>query len=334
MRKATIPILAAIFIFAMLLVIGCDKGLSQNRSQEWEKKSGKDLTFPATPQEEKKEKKSLKELLVERLKKGEAIVWHLGHSGFAVKTENFFLIFDYASAGSEGGLDSGEINPSEIKDLDVLVFISHTHFDHFNPAIASWKQTVKKITYVISEVKGKYNKEFKEQVKDNLIELKYNDKTIHHGVVVVGTEGVVWRGSVPRIPYHVAEIRTIEATDDGVGFVVKVDGLTIFHSGDHALWGSGSKNLFEKGIEEVAKETTDIAFLPIAGGRKEVEAADAGAKFAIEKIKPKVAIPMHAPYEEVGKFVKKTKINEKVKSSVVALKKGKACFYKDGKLEE
>lgn len=312
MRRTMILILAVIFMFVTFLVIGCDKRLSQNRSQEEGKKSVKDLTSPAISQEEKKEKRSVKELLEKKLKKGEAIVWHLGHSGFAVRTENFFLIFDYASAGSQGGLESGAIDPSEIKDLNVLVFVSHAHFDHFSPAIAGWKQTVKKITYVISEVEGGYNKEFKEQVKDNLVELKYNDKK-----------------SIGE-----AEIKTIESTDDGVGFLVKVDGLSIFHSGDHALWGSGSKSLFEKGIEEIAKDAIDIAFLPIAGGIKEVETADDGAKFAIEKIRPKVAIPMHTSYEEMGKFIKKTKIDEKVKCSVVALKKGKPYFYNDGKLEE
>jgi L-ascorbate metabolism protein UlaG (beta-lactamase superfamily) len=241
--------------------------------------------------------------------KREATVWHLEHSGFAVKTQNFFLIFDYPPQESKDGLAAGSIDPAEIKDLNVIVFVSHSHWDHFNPEIAQWKQSVKKITYVISEVKSGYPGEFKERVKDNLIEMKFNDKK--------------------EVDQNL-EIQTVKAIDDGVGYIVKVDGLTIFHGGDHALWNSSIKEAYEEEIGKVAKENVDIAFLAVDGGRQNLKSADEGAIWAIEKIKPKVAVPMHGSYEYMVNFVNGIK-DEKVRSSVLALKKGETFSYTDGK---
>lgn len=53
------------------------------------------------------------------LQKGEAVVWYLGHSGWAVKTKNHLLVFDYserAAPVSEPRLANGYINPSEIQN--------------------------------------------------------------------------------------------------------------------------------------------------------------------------------------------------------------------------
>ena len=44
------------------------------------------------------------------------------------------------------------------------------------------------------------------------------------------------------------EILTISSTDAGVGFLIKVDGLVIFHAGDHVHWG-GDMDPFAKEID-------------------------------------------------------------------------------------
>ncbi len=38
-------------------------------------------------------------LLSKSLKKGDASIWYLFHSGWAIKTQNHFLIFDYYESG-------------------------------------------------------------------------------------------------------------------------------------------------------------------------------------------------------------------------------------------
>lgn len=66
-------------------------------------------------------------------------VWYLDHSAVAVKTEKHLLLFDLAGKALLGqpgeGLAEGCVSPDEIKDEDVLVFVSHEHKDHFDPAI-------------------------------------------------------------------------------------------------------------------------------------------------------------------------------------------------------
>ena len=57
-----------------------------------------------------------KNLLEKELEEKEAIIWYLGHSGWAIKTKNHLLIFDYVERGAkpaEPSLSNGYINPSE-----------------------------------------------------------------------------------------------------------------------------------------------------------------------------------------------------------------------------
>jgi L-ascorbate metabolism protein UlaG (beta-lactamase superfamily) len=79
--------------------------------------------------------------LKEALNDGEAYIWYLGHTGWAVKTKNHLLIFDYvwvprsSDIPENPSLSDGYIDPAEIKDCSVFVFVSHSHGDHFDPAI-------------------------------------------------------------------------------------------------------------------------------------------------------------------------------------------------------
>ena len=69
------------------------------------------------------------------VKPGEALVWYLGHCGYAIKTSNHFLIFDYIEleeAPTERGLAKGFIDPEELKDMNVTVFVTHSHLDHYD----------------------------------------------------------------------------------------------------------------------------------------------------------------------------------------------------------
>ncbi len=89
--------------------------------------------------------------LNEVLKEGEASVWYLGHSGWAVKTKNHLLIFDYSPMGSKStelSISNGYVIPSEIKDQNVFVFVSHAHADHYDPEILDWENSIENITYI------------------------------------------------------------------------------------------------------------------------------------------------------------------------------------------
>ena len=86
---------------------------------------------------------------------GEAYVWFLGHCGFAVQIKNAFLIFDYveqvpnssAPVPADPSVWSGYIVPEEINSLNVHVFVTHEHSDHYDPVIFGWENSVTDIHY-------------------------------------------------------------------------------------------------------------------------------------------------------------------------------------------
>ena len=88
------------------------------------------------------------------LEEGQAMLWHLFHSGFAVRTANHLLIFDYWPANKtkekKPGLAHGRIDPEELADQNVVVFISHEHHDHWYRKSLEWQRGVKNIHYVVS----------------------------------------------------------------------------------------------------------------------------------------------------------------------------------------
>jgi L-ascorbate metabolism protein UlaG (beta-lactamase superfamily) len=88
-----------------------------------------------------------------------------------------------------------------------------------------------------------------------------------------------------------------KSTDSGGGYLVEVDGLVIFHMGDHA---NGDENLmpgFTNEIDLVAEKNKaiDILFGPTRGcSLGTPEQVRAGTYYAIDKLHPALFVPMHA----------------------------------------
>lgn len=203
-----------------------------------------------------------------RLQKGEAAVWFLGHSGWGVKTKNHFLVFDYmfdAREPDRPGLCNGSVVPAELRDERVTVFASHEHGDHFDRRIFDWRERLPRTTYVLGFLA---------------------DTLPPH--VFIG----------PRETREVDGMRitTIRANDAGVGFVVEVDGLVLFHAGDHANRHRDRSGDFPPEIEFLRERGVkpDIAFLPVTGcSFGDQVAVEAGVEYALEKLRPALFLPMH-----------------------------------------
>jgi ankyrin repeat protein/L-ascorbate metabolism protein UlaG (beta-lactamase superfamily) len=209
------------------------------------------------------------------LKNGEAYIWYLRHSGWAIKMKSAVLVFDYwdnVLSPDEKLLANGHINPEEIKGYPVYVFVSHEHPDHFDPQILEWKKTIPNITYIFG---------FEPAAKE--------------GIVVMP----------PRIRKTIGPltVTTIKSNDAGVGFAVQLDGLTIFHAGDH----SNNKletadNDFFPEIDYLAANgiRPDVAFfLNMYGcGSTNPAAFQKGIFYAVDKLKIKAVLPMHGADKE------------------------------------
>lgn len=200
--------------------------------------------------------------------KGQAVVWYLGHSGWAVRTADHLLVFDYFKGDrlpDDPGLANGCIAPSQLKGPKVIVFASHSHGDHYVPAIFDWRKGVPDLTYVMG---------FAPRDKEGFLQLANRETREVAG----------------------AEITTIESNDSGQGFLVKVDGVTILHPGDHANRNRDLSGNYTPAVDFLAAKApaVDIMFVPVTGCNfGDQVAVRAGDFYAIRKLNPKAVFPMH-----------------------------------------
>jgi ankyrin repeat protein/L-ascorbate metabolism protein UlaG (beta-lactamase superfamily) len=247
-------------------------------------------------------------LLKKQLKSGDALIWYLGHSGWAIKTDKHFLVFDYYKTKNRADtplLANGSINPEEIKGLDTYVFSSHSHDDHYMPEIFDWKKIDPKITYVMG---------FEPKDKKDYVYLP------------------------PRKQKKVGdiEVTTIKSNDLGVGFVVKVDGLTIYHPGDHANRKNDFSGPFKEEIEYLAAKNLkpDLMFSPLVGcGATDQGSVKKGLYYTVKKLSPQVVFPMHAIGQEHRYRTFADEVMEKgLKTPILcADNTGDYFFYSQGK---
>ncbi|MBU8891950.1 MAG: ankyrin repeat domain-containing protein [Bacteroidales bacterium] len=214
-----------------------------------------------------------KNLFEKDLALGESAIWYLDHSGYAVKTKNNLLIFDYwerQPLPENGCLNNGHINPEEIKDLNVTVFVSHTHGDHFSQVIFDWNNKIENINYVLG--------------------FEHDTDVEYRFIPARETQNV---GEISITP--------VVSNDSGQGFYVEVDGVTIFHPGDHTNISrdmcpnyTGDINFLQEKYKQ-----TDIAFYPVTGCRfRDKVALKMGTEFALKTMKPILALPMHGSSNE------------------------------------
>jgi L-ascorbate metabolism protein UlaG (beta-lactamase superfamily) len=249
-----------------------------------------------------KQEQTAQQILSRELEPGQALIWYLYHSGWAVKTRNHLLVFDYTeppSLPAKRSLDSGSIDPAEIGGQDVTVFVSHSHADHFNPGILEWRAALKNIHYVWGwEGEG-------------------SPEDIHFGP----ERRTAAAGDL--------EILNIHHDFDGVpesAFLVKADGLTVLHAGDHGHSRGMENPVFKDNVLYLAHKAPqlDLSFTPTFGG--EIE--------ALQVLKPQAVFPMHDGGNErqYAKFARKVKALGLDVEVGAAERAGARFFYSRGKL--
>jgi ankyrin repeat protein/L-ascorbate metabolism protein UlaG (beta-lactamase superfamily) len=227
-------------------------------------------------------------LLATDLDEGEAAMWYLGNCGWAVRTANNFLIFDYWSPEGESPdacLANGGICPDEIADQHVTVLVTHEHGDHYDPAIFRWADEHEDIAYVYG----------------------FRPQDLPEGSVGAGM-GADYAGPDyihvgPRQTRSVngLDISTIRANDAGVGYLVKVDGVTIYHAGDHAGWADGERDGYFAEIDHLATltDSVDLAMINVTGCHAhDPERLREGAAYTVRTLGPNVVVPTHGHERE------------------------------------
>jgi len=238
----------------------------------------------------------------------ELAVWHLGTSGWALRTASHFLVIDAvpdAAAGEEASLLNGQIVAEELPDLPIAILISHHHADHFSPRMLELGAE--------REVRFAFG-------WDAPVETAGHRFT---GPGEACVDGV-----------HVA---AVPSTDTGSAFLIEVDGFRIYHAGDHAASEIPPEEAFTSGIAALERfAPIDLAFLPVFGcGLPNVESLRAGNDWAIARLAPRAVFPMHVGWtghfyrEEAGRLVARGFAGQ-----VVAVSRpGDRYVYRDGSIE-
>jgi ankyrin repeat protein/L-ascorbate metabolism protein UlaG (beta-lactamase superfamily) len=249
-------------------------------------------------------------LLSKSLGAGEATVWYLGHSGWAIKTQNHFLVFDYfddtrARKPDRPCLVSGCIDSADLKNQHLTVFSTHGHADHFNQSIFSWSQNNPGANYVLCFHPA--------GVSDDYTYIPVNSEAKVDGM----------------------DIYVNKSTDTGGGYLVEVDGLVIFHMGDHANGEDAISPEFTHEIDLISEKNKDIDILfgPIRGcGLGTPEQVKTGIYYTLDKLHPALFVPMHAgSYSlEYKAFVEQARENGLTQSMKYVISKGDRFNYSKG----
>lgn len=160
-------------------------------------------------------------------------VTYLGHSGFFVEMEDACFLFDYYK---------GEL-PEADRGKKLFVFVSHGHYDHYRKEIFSLRDQYEQVRCLIS------SDIFVREAED-ILSVKPNEET-----EVLG-----------------CRIRTLRSTDEGVAFLLKYRGRTIYHAGDLNWWhweeeteeyNTAMRRAYQSEINKLQGEKIDLAFVPV-----------------------------------------------------------------------
>ncbi len=221
--------------------------------------------------------------LVQQPNDGEALFWYLGNCGYMIKTRNHCLVFDYWTQDvrpTEPSISNGYINPAELAKENMTVFVTHEHGDHYDSAIFGWRGQIPRLQYVFG---------FQPESLETQARMGYAGQPYEY----------VGPGMTKTVDGM--QIFAVRSNDAGVGFVVKVDGLTIYHAGDLAGWLPDQKVGFTSQIDSIhtAFGSVDVALVNVTGcHHQDTVALAEGTEYTINTLQPKLVIPTHGLMRE------------------------------------
>lgn len=224
-------------------------------------------------------------------------VTYIRHSSFLVETDRSYLLFDYWT---------GTIPPLSY-DKELYVFVSHAHHDHYSKDIYKLEAKCKKVTYILSfDVKnaGSFWKQ-----------AEYVEFFEAHEEKKVGE----------------CLISTLRSTDEGVAFLIKLPGLTIYHAGDLHWWewpgdpedyNRMMGDDYKREIDRIKDEKIDLAFV-VLDPRQDASGGLGLAHF-LKNVKAGHVFPMHfwEDYGLITRFISENRSALNTDSLVVIEKPG------------
>lgn len=206
-------------------------------------------------------------------RKGMMKITYLYHSGFAVELAEHVLVFDYFQ---------GEL-PQWDGSKTILFFASHKHEDHFSLKIFDLFGQHDKLHYFLGS------------------DIKLNRKYLERkGIDPAVSERITCTGKNTTTRWETITVETLRSTDEGVAWLVTVEGKTIYHAGDLNWWhwegedDSWNRQMavdYKKEISRIEGRHFDVAFVPLDPRLEESYAL--GMLTFLEHTDTDVVFPMH-----------------------------------------
>lgn len=197
---------------------------------------------------------------------------YLFHSGFLVETESSYLLFDYWK---------GEIPEMNYKKK-LYIFSSHAHHDHYTKDIFKLENRCEEVHYILSSDIKRASGFWKK------------------------AENVSFLAPHESLELERLQVQTLTSTDEGVAFLVQIDGLNIYHAGDLHWWhwpgepeedNTWHKNAFQKEMTYLDGKKLDLAFVPL--DPRQEEAGSWGMDYFLKHVSAGYVFPMHF-WEDYG----------------------------------
>ncbi|MCD8018022.1 MAG: MBL fold metallo-hydrolase [Clostridiales bacterium] len=193
-------------------------------------------------------------------------VTYIKHSGFLVETKTSYLLFDYWT---------GEIPAMDYRKK-LYVFSSHTHRDHYTKQIFRLENRCELVRYILSWDIEKSRRSWR------------------------AAEHVCFMKPHKSLEIDDIKVGTLTSTDEGVAFLVQVDGVTIYHAGDLHWWhwpgdpeeeNARRREAYQKEIGYIAGRKIDLSFV-VLDPRQE-EAGGWGMDYFLQNVPSRYVFPMH-----------------------------------------
>lgn len=215
-------------------------------------------------------------------------ITYIYHSCYLIEFEEFSILFDYYQDALR---EDGNLWITDYllnKEEDLYVFCTHSHADHYNPEILSWRERKSNIRFIFSS---------------ELIQSRCTEEI-----------DVIYLKKEETFKDHRIKVKAFGSTDIGGSFLVNYNNQLIFHSGDLNNWhwrdevsadeALTYENNFLCELELLAEksEFINLAMFPIDPrlGKDFMR----GAEQFVSRIKTDYLLPMHfgEDYESVNQF--------------------------------
>jgi L-ascorbate metabolism protein UlaG (beta-lactamase superfamily) len=203
-------------------------------------------------------------------------VHYFYNSGWMIETPKHAIVIDFIPHKTAGITYLQQLlQKASDQNKNLLLMFTHDHNDHFDKSVVELAKQFPKIQFVFGwNYKSDVPKSMKTMInRDSIITNDY------------------------KIYSHVS-------TDDGVGFLLQIDGYNIYHAGDHALWADQLTQQFTDELNFIRGKTkqVDIAFVPAARGMFTKCAYDSviakGLELSANILKPRVIALQHLGCED------------------------------------